>query len=48
MMLKPSILYKIKQCYAIAEKNNCDFMLHGGDVFNRPSIKEKRMKFSIV
>lgn len=37
-----SILYKIKQCYAIAEKNNCDFMLHGGDVFNRPSIKEKK------
>lgn len=37
-----SILSKIKQSYEIAEKEKCEFIIHGGDVFNRVSIKEKK------
>ena len=37
-----SILSKISQSYKIAEKNGCQFMIHGGDVFNRVSINEKK------
>lgn len=37
-----SILSKISQCYKLAEKNGCQFMIHGGDVFNRVSINEKK------
>ena len=37
-----SILSKISQSYKLAEKNGCQFMIHGGDVFNRVSINEKK------
>lgn len=37
-----SILSKIAQSYKLAEKNGCQFMIHGGDVFNRVSINEKK------
>ena len=37
-----SILSKMSQCYELAEKNGCKFMIHGGDVFNRVSINEKK------
>ena len=46
-----SILSKISQCYKLAEKNGCQFMIHGGDVFNRVSIntiQELNIKFCIL